>query len=151
MTALGTDRILVSEAAPEMPGMASVSTYMIDPKGKLKAISAAVPNGQDASCWEAVTPDGQFAFTSNCGGAGTLSSYALAADGSVTLLEGAAQTPGNGPIDMSIAPDGSVLYVLIGGTGQIAAYPVTNGVFGGAMVLDDTQLPTQGAQGILAW
>ncbi|MBA2321032.1 MAG: beta-propeller fold lactonase family protein [Deltaproteobacteria bacterium] len=148
--ALGPDRLLVSEAAPEMPNLASVSTYEIDDMGALHAITAALPNGQTASCWEVVTPDGQYAFTSNSGN-GTLSSYALAADGSVTLLEGAAQTPGSGPIDMSLAPDGSMLFVLLGASGEIAAYPVTNGVLGAAMLLDDTHLPVQGSQGILAW
>jgi len=127
--ALGSDRILVSEAAPEMPLLASVSTYQIDAMGRLMPITAALPNGQTASCWEVVTPDGQYAFTSNSGN-GTISSYMLAADGSVTLLEGAAQTPGSAPIDMSLAPDGSMLYVLLGASGEIAAYPVTSGVLG---------------------
>ena len=51
---------------------ASVSSYRLTSQNTLSVISAAVMNGQAATCWISVTGDGKFAFVSNTG-SGTLS------------------------------------------------------------------------------
>jgi 6-phosphogluconolactonase len=143
-------QIVVSEAAPEMPGMASVSTYAIT-DGGAEVISAAVGNGQSATCWEAVTPDGRFVFTSNTE-SGTISSYAASQDGAVRLHEAVAATPDGAPIDMDISSDGRYLYVLLGGTGAVAVYGIRdNGSLARVELASDVGLPELGSQGLVAW
>ena len=41
--------------------------YAVMPNGKLSAISANVPTLGAATCWQAVTPEGRFVYTSNSG------------------------------------------------------------------------------------
>lgn len=148
---LGDGRILVNEAAPEMPGGAGVSTYQIESDGLLTPITANLRNGQSATCWGVVAPDGMHAFTSNTA-SGTLSSYSLEPDGAVALNAGVAATVAGGPIDMSLSADGSMLYVLLGGTGEIAVHDVTGGMLSAPMVMSTAfALPIQGSQGIVAW
>jgi len=62
---------------------ASVSSYLLTPQNMLSVISAAVPNGQMASCWITLTTKA-FAFVSNTG-SGTISSYHIAHNGTVDL------------------------------------------------------------------
>jgi 6-phosphogluconolactonase (cycloisomerase 2 family) len=92
-------------------GNSSLSAYAAAANGALAAIDGPVGNGQRGSCWIALTPDGQYAFTSNAG-SDTISRYALAADGTATLL---GSTPLQGldlhPFDLSVDPSGQYLYV----------------------------------------
>ena len=78
-------------------------------------------SGQSAPCWVAI--DRGYAFVANTG-SGTVSSYAIARDGSIALVGAAAGTTGDGsaPADEAIA--GAVLYVRDGGTHAISAFRV---------------------------
>ena len=92
-------------------GPSSLSVYAASPNGALAAIGAPVGNGQRGSCWIALTPDGRYAFTSNAG-SDSISRYALAADGTPTLLGSIAlQGTGLHPFDLAIDPSGQYLYV----------------------------------------
>ncbi len=112
-------RVFVTEA----PG-SSLSSYRFD-GATPKLVSASVPNGQAAACWAAVSPNGRFAFTANAG-SGNVSSYAIARDGSVTLLEGAAGSTGanSGPVDMAMPRHGRSLAVLAGRAATVANFSV---------------------------
>jgi 6-phosphogluconolactonase (cycloisomerase 2 family) len=64
-----------------------------------------------------VTGNGRFAFTDNTGSA-TVSSFAVAPDGSLSLLNGTAgSTPaGTSPIDLALSAGSQYLYSLASGT-----------------------------------
>lgn len=97
---------IVSEAS------GSVSSYTVA-DGGFKVTSAAVVNSQVAACWIAISNNGKFAYTTNAG-SGTISSYQIAEDGSLTLLNAVAGSTGVGssPVDMAFSNNGSFLYAL---------------------------------------
>lgn len=117
-----------NERVPRIPvrNGASVSTYRISGAGALEPVSAAVPDFQSAACWIRFTPNARFAYVSNTG-SGTLSSYAVSPDGSLTLAEEiAADTggPKSVPIDLSITHNGKFLYVLSSLIGTVQGYRI---------------------------
>ena len=81
------DHVIVSEAAT-----GSVSSYDLD-HGQLSTITGALADTQAAPCWLIASTDGRFAFTTNAA-SGTISSYRVGRDGSLTLLAAVAGTPG---------------------------------------------------------
>ena len=97
---------VVSEAS------GSVSSYLVD-AGGFSIISPAVVNTQVAACWIAISNNGKFAYTTNAG-SGTVSSYRIADDGSLTLLNAVAGSTGSGsaPVDMAFSNNGIFLYTL---------------------------------------
>jgi 6-phosphogluconolactonase (cycloisomerase 2 family) len=115
------NHLLVSEAAAStmssyrFPGNAPHSPMVV---------SAAVPNGQVAACWAAVTPDGRFAFTADAG-TGAISTYGVDAKGDLTLVQSAAEIlAGSHPIDMVVSATGKRLFVLNSGNGTIASFAI---------------------------
>lgn len=121
------NRIVVSEAWGGAAGASTVSSWRFDPStGRApRVVSAALANGQGASCWVSATPDGRHAFVSNTGSA-NLSRYEIGADGTLTLAEAVAASTGAGsaPADSAVAPNGRTLYVRSGRTFTIAAYAI---------------------------
>lgn len=67
--------LVVSEAAT-----GSSSSYSLTPNGGLQLVDGAVADFQAAPCWFVATADGRFAYTTNAG-SGTISAYAVGADG----------------------------------------------------------------------
>ena len=90
-----------------------------------------------------------FVYTSNTG-SGQVSSYSLQADGSISLLNGAASgtTVPSRPIDMALSRDGMNLYVHQAGRKAIAVFEINPD---GSLNRRDrhSRLPI-GAQGIAA-
>ena len=84
----------------------------------LTAVSPTVADTQSAACWVLLSANGRFAYTTNTG-SGTISSYRLAPDGAMHLLDPVAASPGAGPIDM--ARSGSVLFTLNSGAHTVTA------------------------------
>jgi 6-phosphogluconolactonase (cycloisomerase 2 family) len=109
-------RAFVSEAA------GSASSYAIDDAGA-HLISGPVATNQAAPCWLVVTPNGRFAFTANAGGA-SISSFAIAGDGSITLVSTLPLGAGAHPLDEAVSSDGRTLYVLVDGRHTIGAYGI---------------------------
>ena len=97
---------IVSEAS------GAVSSYQIDSSG-FSVISPSVVNTQVAACWIAISKNGKFAYTTNAG-SGSISSYAIGADGTLTLLNPVAGSTGAGssPVDMAFSLNGRYLYAL---------------------------------------
>jgi 6-phosphogluconolactonase len=104
---------IVSEAS------GSVSSYYIE-GGELNVISPAVVNTQVAACWIAISNNGKYAYTTNAG-SGTISSYQIAEDGALTLLNATAGVIGAGssPVDMAFSNNGQTLYALANGAHTI--------------------------------
>ena len=118
---------LVSETGPAGGNNASaISSYSALPNGTLSPISASVPTQGAATCWQAVTPDGRFVYTSNSA-TSTISGFAIGIDGALTPLPGtiAATLPtGSTNLDTAISSDGKFLYTLDSGTGFVSIFGI---------------------------
>jgi 6-phosphogluconolactonase (cycloisomerase 2 family) len=70
-----------------------------------------------------VSRDGRYAYTTNAG-SGSVSGYAIAHDGSLTLLDSQAGDTGAGsaPIDAGFSANGRYLYVLTAGSHEIVPF-----------------------------
>ena len=87
------------------------------------SISAALPVGQGAACWVAVTADGRFAYTGNA--TGSISGYSIARDGSLTALTADGLTAAAPrPNDLAVA--GRYLYAVNPAVGEVTAYRIAN-------------------------
>ena len=71
--------VVISEA-----GASTISSYRAGTAGALDVITASAPVGQGAACWVAISPSGRFAYTGNA--SGSISGYAIDADGALTAL-----------------------------------------------------------------
>jgi len=111
------NNVIVSNAAGGASGASTLTSYSLTGPSGVTAISPTVPDTQTAACWVLLSGNGRFAYTTNTG-SGTISSYRLAPDGSLQLLDPVAASPGAGPIDM--ARVGRVLYTLNAGAHTVA-------------------------------
>ena len=59
--------VLISETGAGGPASSAISSYTIAADGKLLPVSISVPTLGAANCWNVVTPDGRFVYTSNAG------------------------------------------------------------------------------------
>jgi 6-phosphogluconolactonase (cycloisomerase 2 family) len=111
---------LVSQA----PG--ALSSYAVQSNGTLLTISASVPTLGAATCWQAVTPDGRFVYTSNAG-TSTISGFTIGMNGTLTALPGtvvATLPDGSTNLDMAMSVDGKFLYTLDSGTGKVSIFSI---------------------------
>jgi 6-phosphogluconolactonase len=119
-----------NNAAP--PG--AVSSYQILPNGTAQPITNTLATGtQLAPCWCAITANQKYIYTVNTAPATITALGFDAATGTLTLLNpvgggglAGILPPGTGPTDNAILGS-SVLYVNVGGSGQIAAFTIGNG------------------------
>lgn len=109
----------------------SLSSYTFNSDGTLKLIGNVVA-GEAAPCWMSITPDGKTAFVGN--GAGTISSFAIAANGALTLINAkAAQEPSaiagvnSVAADSWISADGKFMYVSYLGDDKVVSYSIGAG------------------------
>lgn len=111
------DILIVSEA-----DKSALSSYELN-GNNLVRVTASLSDTQGAACWVVVTNNGKFAYTANAHSS-TVSSYGVAPNGSLTLLNAVAgnTTPGGGPTDLALDVSSSHLYALAGTT--ISAFRV---------------------------
>ena len=110
-------------------GNGTVSAFDVAGDGTLSSIGASpFADHQTAPCWVEITHDGRFLFTVNTA-SGTISRYAIASDGSLILLPGAAPSggPSAGAVDERLSPDGRDLYVNESAAGVIREYARSGG------------------------
>jgi 6-phosphogluconolactonase len=130
---------LISEAA------GSMSSYQPTGADMLSTISGAVTDTQKASCWISVPRDGAVAWVSNTG-SGTISSFAVSANGDVSLQQAVAGNPGGAPIDSALSRDGKFLYVDESAQGKLLIFRTD-----GAHLIQIGTVPLhEGIQGIAA-
>jgi 6-phosphogluconolactonase len=114
--------LLTSEAFGGAAGASAASSYRLESLANLATISASVPNKQGAACWVTLAADDSVAYVSNTG-SNTISRYAVASDGTLTLPQRGADAldtgDGSKPLDMAISHDNRFFYVLESGTGNI--------------------------------
>jgi DNA-binding beta-propeller fold protein YncE len=91
----------------------TVSAFDVASSGELFSIGGSpFADLQNAPCWVAITPDGQYLFAVNTG-SGTVSRFSIDRSGDLTLL-GSTPVNGNGGVggtDPTISPDGHNLYI----------------------------------------
>ena len=116
------DHMIVSEAFGGAAGGSAVSSYFVH-EDEFNVVSPSVATTQTAACWIAISKNGKYAFTTNAG-SGSISSYEIGKDGSLTLLNPTAGSTGAGstPIDMSFSNKGKFLYTLGAGAHTITTF-----------------------------
>jgi len=114
--------LIVSEANGGQAGLSSLSSYSVN-GDDVEVISPSVGTTQTAACWVVVSKNGKVAYTTNAG-SGTISSYRVGSDGSLTLLDPTAGVTGAGssPIDMAFSNNGKYLYALSAGANTISIF-----------------------------
>jgi 6-phosphogluconolactonase len=106
--------VIVTEAFGGEIGKAAASSYSLTAPGRLAPVSGSVGDTRSEVCWAAATRDGRFVYVTNFGD-GTISSYSVAADGSLTLLEPVAASTRLGEPgirDEALTADGAYLYAI---------------------------------------
>ena len=106
----------------------AISSYSVLDNGVLPPISTSVPTLAAATCWHAITPNGQFVFTSNAASA-TISGFAIGATGSLTPLPGTVvgtNPAGSTNLDIAISSDSKFLYTLDSGTGTVSIFAINS-------------------------
>jgi 6-phosphogluconolactonase len=110
-------------------GAGTVSAFNDSATGVLTSIGTSpFANGQTASCWVEISHDGRFLFAVNTA-SGTISRYAIATDGSLTLLGNTpvAATGGVGAVDARLTPEGRTLYVNESRIASLGIFAVDGG------------------------
>jgi 6-phosphogluconolactonase (cycloisomerase 2 family) len=78
------------------------------------------------TCWHAITPNGEWAYTSNSA-TSTISGFTIAAAGTLTPFKGtvvATNSAGTTNLDVAISGDGKFLYSLNVGNGTIGVFSI---------------------------
>lgn len=118
--------LAVSEAFGGMANQSAASSYRAgdDANGILHPISESVGSTQTAACWLVITKNGRFAYVTNTG-SGSISSYRIGNNGSLSLLDAVAGT-GTNPLDAALSNNSRFLYTLNNGAGTISAFQVNS-------------------------
>ena len=138
-TAAGT--LIVTEAFGGAIGAAAASSYSLTAPGTIAPLSGSVADTRSEVCWAAVTNDGRYAYVTNFGD-GTISSYAIGDDGTLTLHDAVAASTHLGRPgirDEAITRDGRYLYAIdadaqrvfgwtVGDAGDLVAIGAFDGV-----------------------
>jgi len=130
-----------------------VSSYHIEKDGTLQAITASLPTDGMATCWNVITPNSRFTYTSDAG-SGTLSGFSVAHRGALKALPGTivgTNPEGSANLDAALSTGGKYLYTLDAGTGAISAFTVEqNGTLTGPVITTGLT-GSSGLQGIAAF
>jgi 6-phosphogluconolactonase len=105
--------LVVTEAFRAEKGAAAASSYATG-DGTLTPRSRSLANGMSEICWAVVTPDDRFAYMTNFAES-TVSRFAIAADGSISLQDAAAGSIGErrpGLRDEDLTDDGRFLFAI---------------------------------------
>jgi 6-phosphogluconolactonase len=114
--------LVVTEAFGGTVGAAATSSYAAG----LQPVSKSVANTRSEVCWAAVTKDGRYVFVTNFGD-GSISSYAIGADGSLELVDAVAGSTvlgEKGVRDEALSADGRFLYTLDADARKVFAFAV---------------------------
>jgi 6-phosphogluconolactonase len=104
----------------------AISSYSVASNGTLTPISTSVPTLGAATCWNAVTPNGRWVYTSNAG-TSTISGFTIGSNGALTALPGTVvgtNPSGATNLDIAITSDGKFLYSLDGEIGKISIFGI---------------------------
>lgn len=138
--------MIVSEAFGGAPNASALSSYGFS--NGFAVISSSVGTTQTSACWVVISRNGKYAYDTNAASA-SISSFSIAKDGSLTLLDSQAGLTGAGssPIDVAISHDGKYLVALGGASHMISAFQV--GADGSLSPLGQINVPA-GSVGLVA-
>jgi 6-phosphogluconolactonase (cycloisomerase 2 family) len=106
--------MIVTEAFGGEIGAAAAASYSLTEPGRLAPVSGSVRDTRSEVCWAVVSHNGRFAYVTNFGD-GTISSFEIAADGSLALRDavaGSTRLGEKGIRDEAISRDGRYLYAI---------------------------------------
>jgi 6-phosphogluconolactonase (cycloisomerase 2 family) len=115
--------------AHDGPGNGSVSALNVGADGTLTPISAEpTRNDQSGTCWIEISHDGRFLYAVNTG-TPSISSYAIAADGTLTFMSNTSFKSAEGlrPFDARLDLSGKYLYVVGAGSAMVSVFAVDGG------------------------
>lgn len=118
--------VIVSETGSGAPLGSATSSYRLDASGKLLAVSTSVPTLGNANCWNVVTPDGRFVYTSNAGSS-SIAGFRIGPQGELAPIGStivAANPDGSVNLDIAISADGRFLYSLNAGSGAVGEFAI---------------------------
>jgi 6-phosphogluconolactonase (cycloisomerase 2 family) len=118
--------VLISETGAGGPTSSAISSYRIATDGKLLPISVSVPTLGAANCWNVVTPNGRFVYTSNAG-TNSISGFEIGVQGSLRAIGSTVvgvNPAGSANLDISISADGRFLYSLNAGSGAVGLFAI---------------------------
>jgi 6-phosphogluconolactonase len=104
----------------------AISSYSILPNGKLAVISQSVPTNAAGNCWNAITPDGIYVYTSNSG-SDSISGFQIAKSGKLTPIGGTVvgtNPAGSHNVDIAVTADGQYLYTINSMSGSIGIFRI---------------------------
>lgn len=128
--------LIVSETGPA-GGVdeSAISSYSVLPDGTLSAVSQSIPTLGMANCWNAIAPNGKWAYVSNAGSS-TISGFAIGQGGALTPIAGTVvgtNPQGSTNIDIAVSGDSKYVFTLNSGTGTISAFAIqSDGALGTA-------------------
>jgi 6-phosphogluconolactonase len=106
--------MIVTEAFGGEIGAAAAASYALTEPGRIAPVSGSVGDTRSEVCWAVVSRDGRFAYVTNFGD-GTVSSFAIAANGGLELRDpvaGSTRLGDKGIRDEAISRDGRYLYAI---------------------------------------
>jgi len=106
----------------------ATSSYTIGADATLLPVSVSLPTFGAANCWNVVTPDGRFVYTSNAG-TGSIAGFEIGAGGALRPIGSTivgVNPAGSVNLDITISADGRFLYSLNAGTGAIGMFSIVS-------------------------
>lgn len=119
--------LIVSETGP--PGgvnASAISSYAILANGTISAVSQSVPTFGRANCWNAVSPNGRWAYVSNAGSS-TISGFSIGQGGVLAPIGGTVigMNPGGSTnLDITVSGDSKYVFTLNSGSGAIGVFAI---------------------------
>ena len=131
----------------------SISSYAVLPNQQLSVITASLPTDGKATCWNVITPNGRFVYTSNAASS-SLSGYGIGRFGVLTPI-GATVVANNpaGSINLNVAvsKDGRFLYTLNTGSGAIGIFAIDGSGYLSDLGVVDGLPAASGLNGLAAY
>jgi 6-phosphogluconolactonase len=122
-------KLVVSETGPAgQVGASAISSYSVLTNGTLSPVSQSVHTFGDANCWNAITPNGSFAYVSNAGSS-NISGFTIGTGGVLTPIGPtilASNPAGSTNLDITISADGKFLYTLNATVGKIGLFAINS-------------------------
>jgi 6-phosphogluconolactonase len=121
--------LIVSETGPAGGVNASaISSYAVQANGTLVAVSQSVPTFGQANCWNAIAPNGKWAYVSNAGSS-TISGFSIGEGGALTPIAGTVvgtNPEGSTNLDITVSGDSKYVFTLNSGSGTIGVFAIQN-------------------------
>ncbi|MEO6547136.1 MAG: beta-propeller fold lactonase family protein [Ferruginibacter sp.] len=113
--------MIVTNAAGGAPGAGSATSYMMKSNGMPATVNGAIPNGQAAPCWMAITKFGRFGFATNTG-SNNISSYYVSTNGTLHLVQAIAGKSGMAPTDVIVSANNYFVYAITANSNTIDGF-----------------------------